>query len=121
MTYRRGYRSGPSGGRRAPTRKTLTQRSAEAFGEWPDRPPVVVQGSAELAPASASEAFAFAVDTVISAWAYWRTSEARDDRRDGLELFAAAMDGLCEARQRYRDAADDALAELVATLPRMPQ
>lgn len=82
--------------------KSVTQRAAEAFGDWPPaRPPVVVQDAAELAPATPAEAFTFAVDTAISAWAYWRTSEGRDERRDGLEIFAAAMDGLCEARQRY--------------------
>lgn len=75
-------------------------------GAYRDRPPLVVQDVAELPAATAEESFRVAVDTVISAWAYWITSHGRDDRHDALEIFAAAMDGLCEARQRYRGAGE---------------
>ena len=90
------------------THKTLTQRAAEAFGDWPPadpppRPPILAQSGAELTPATPAEAFAAAVDAAISSWAYWRTSRGAE-RRDALEIFAAAMDGLCVARRRYRAA-----------------
>jgi len=69
--------------------------------DYQPRPPVLVQEGAQLPPATPAEAFAFAVDVVISAWAYYLTSSGRPDRADALELLGAAMDGLLEARQRH--------------------
>lgn len=72
----------------------------------PASPPIMAQDGADLAPTEPAELLSFAVDTVISAWAYAKTVQGRNERRDAGELLAAAMGALIDARRAYREAAE---------------
>lgn len=84
-----------------------TEPARAGYHPFAERPPIVAQESADLEPADPIEALAYAVDTVISAWAYMLTaSHGRRERRDGRELLGAAMGALIDARRQYREATE---------------